>query len=218
MTKIKICGISETAHILETANLDIDFLGLVFAKSPRQISPGKARELVETAHKTTNRSLMVGVFVNHDVKEVNRIADYCPLDWVQLSGDESWEYCLEISKPIIKVIRIPITGIMTDLSDDLEKGYKVVNRKNIIVLLDTMTPNSYGGSGQTFNWQLIENIASEFPLMIAGGLTPDNVSRLIKQIQPWGVDASSGVEINGKKDISRIISFVQAVRGAHVNN
>jgi phosphoribosylanthranilate isomerase len=216
MTKIKICGISKLAHVLETANLGIDFLGLVFAKSPRQISPGKARELVEIAHKSNNRSLMVGVFVNHDVKEVNRIADYCPLDWVQLSGDESWEYCLEISKPIIKVIRIPTTGTVSDISADLTKGDKVVNRKNIIVLLDTMTPNSYGGSGHNFNWQLVKNVKSKFPLIIAGGLTPDNVSRLIKQIRPWGVDVSSGVEINGIKDISRIKSFVQAVRGTNV--
>jgi len=212
MTRIKICGIRCKAHALAAVEAGADFIGLVFAPSRRQVSPQKALPLVEVVRGLRSRPAVVGVFVNAAAQEVNHIADYCQLDWVQLSGDETWQYCQELKKAIIKVIHVSSGQKTDEILADIETGYQLLPEKELVCLLDSRVEGAYGGTGQVFNWQLAREVSVRFPAMIAGGLTPANVGQLVREVQPWGVDVSTGVESNGLKDASKIRAFVKAVR------
>ncbi len=216
MVRVKICGLSEVEHALVAGKAGADFLGLVFASSRRQVSPQRALPLVEAIHSLKERPVVVGVFVNLVAQEVNHIADYCRLDWVQLNGDETWQYCQEVSKPIIKVIHISTTRTADEVLADIEMGQRLFPERELVCLLDTETGDAYGGTGRTFDWQLAGEVSARFPVMVAGGLTPENVGRLVREVQPWGVDVSSGVETNGRKDSAKIRDFVRMVRSAGV--
>jgi phosphoribosylanthranilate isomerase len=214
MTNIKICGLSETNHVLAAAEVGADFIGLVFAPSPRQVSTKKALQLIEAVCHLKTRPAIVGVFVNSPTNEVNRIADYCHLDRVQLSGDETWEYCRRIERPIIKAIHVLNTSTPDKIISEITTGYRLLPKHNLIYLLDSKVADTYGGTGQAFDWKLAGKITARFPVLIAGGLTSRNVGGLVKKIQPWGVDVSSGVETKGQKDTKKIRTFIQAVRAA----
>ena len=212
MTRVKICGIRDKTHALAAVEAGADFIGLVFAPSQRQVSPQKALPLVEVVRGLRSRPAVVGVFVNAAAQEVNHIADYCQLDWVQLSGDETWRYCQELKKAIIKVIHVSSGQKTDEILADIETGYQLLPEKELVCLLDSGVGGAYGGTGQVFNWQLAREVSVRFPVMIAGGLTPANVGQLVREVQPWGVDVSTGVESNGLKDASKIRAFVKAVR------
>jgi len=218
MTRIKICGLSDIKSARETANAGADFIGLMFAASKRKVSLEKAREISEMIHKMDNPPALVGVFVNSTSEEVNLIADSCRLDWIQLSGDEDWQYCKSINNPIIKAIHIRESNTSEEIISEIESGYKVCSKNRLIYHLDTHHEVLYGGTGRIFNWQVAKKVTSRFPVMIAGGLTPGNVGQMIGEVHPWGVDVSSGVESEGLKDISKINSFISAVRESGKNN
>lgn len=213
MTKVKICGLSEVEHAVAAAGAGADFVSMVFAPSRRQISPEKAITIVEAIRKLNPPPAVAGVFVNLEAGEVNRIARLCQLDWVQFSGDETWEYCLEIEKPVLKVIHVS-QQTSKEVLTDIETGRRIMGKREFICLLDSGNKEAYGGTGETFDWRLAKEVAVRFPVMIAGGLTPENVGRLVEEVQPWGVDVSSGIETNGRKDIAKITAFIQAVRKA----
>jgi phosphoribosylanthranilate isomerase len=214
MTRIKICGLSEVEHALLAAEEGADFIGLMFAPSRRQISVERAAEISQAIHGLKKPPEVVGVFLDMPAAEINRIAEECGLDRVQLSGNEGWEYCLEIERPVTKVVHI-VAGKKTGyIIKEIEEGYLVVPKKDVICLLDTQVANAYGGTGQTFDWELAKEAARRFPVMIAGGLDPGNVTRLINQVRPWGVDVSSGVEVDGRKDAGKIREFIRSVREA----
>lgn len=214
MTRIKICGISETEHALLASKAGADFLGLVFAPSRRRVQPEKALQIVEAIHSLNHHPFSVGVFVNSPVQEVNRIANYCQLDWIQLSGDENRHYCQKIERPIIKVIHVSTFKTTKEILSEIETGYKFRPEHEVVYLLDSPVRDAYGGTGQAFDWRLAKDVSDKYPVIIAGGLTVENVRQLLRDVQPWGVDVSTGVETGGKKDIIKIGAFIEAVRRA----
>jgi len=212
MTRIKICGIKEETHAIALAKAGIDFIGLVFAPSPRQVTIYYAKKIIEIMRNKKNHTEIVGVFVNTAVGKVNRIADSCELDWVQLSGDEPWGYCRELDRPVIKVIRVSRNYKPEKIIADLSYGEKILAKQKHIFLIDSNSPEKFGGTGQPFNWKLARPIAEEFPVIIAGGLTPENVEEAMQIIKPWGVDVSTGVETKGVKDLDKILKFINIVK------
>lgn len=215
MIKIKICGIKTEAQALGAAAAGADFVGMVFARSPRQITPAQANNIV-TALKKLRKTApeIVGVFVNTPAREVNRIAESCGMDWVQLSGDEDPEYCREIARPVIKVLRVTSNCQPEQVCRDLEGWKQSLASQPYLFLLDAYDREKYGGTGRPLDWSTAGEIAKSYRLIIAGGLTPENVSEAVRTARPWGVDVSSGVETEGEKDMNKIEAFLKAVRSA----
>jgi phosphoribosylanthranilate isomerase len=214
MTRIKICGITETEQAVAAAEAGADYLGLVFAQSSRQINPQRAATIVHEVKKRVESPQMVGVFVNLPSNDVNFIAESCRLDWVQLSGDESWDFCRQIKKPVIKAIHIYSNSNAIQILDEIKKGYTFLSSEYLKILLDTRVKGSYGGTGQRFDWKLAKEVNLKYPVFVAGGLDINNVIKMISEVEPWGVDVSSGVESRGKKDIEKIRRFIQNVKSA----
>jgi phosphoribosylanthranilate isomerase len=142
---------------------------------------------------------------------VNHIAEYCGLDWVQLSGDEPWDYLGEIEKQVIKAIRVRSQQDSEEIIAEISSG-RQLRGDSFICLLDCHVEGSYGGTGKTFDWRLASQVSHRYPVIIAGGLSPQNVAEAIHIARPWGVDVSSGVETKGAKDASKIERFIQLVR------
>ncbi|MDD5190851.1 MAG: tryptophan synthase subunit beta, partial [Dehalococcoidales bacterium] len=216
MTKIKICGIQNTEDALVAAAAGADFIGMVFAASPRRVTPQTARQISDAVHAYHPRLCTVGVFVNLAADEVNRIAGESRLDYAQLSGDETWEYCRDITLPVIKAIHISPVQRAEDIAAEIEIGYRSLGDKLFSVLLDTGKAGLYGGTGESFDWKVMDKVGAHLRVFIAGGLHPQNVGALIKDFSPRGVDVSSGVEINGVKNHRLIKQFITAVRQVEV--
>ena len=214
MTRVKICGITDKANALAAVEAGADFIGLVFAPSKRQISPARAREIADAVKKSSTVTKLVGVFVNAPVFQVNEIADFCALDVIQLSGNESWEDCRKIASPVVKAVRVgreSSQGICAELS----AASRLLAGRRFVTLLDSKVEGKYGGTGETFAWDLAREVAKKFTVIVAGGLDPKNVASLIRRVAPWGVDVSSGVETGGVKDIAKMKAFIEAVRKAN---
>jgi len=216
MTRVKICGITEESHALAAVEAGADFIGLVFAPSSRRITPAKAYEIASAVKKNSNTTKVVGIFVNAPQSMVNKVADFCGLDWIQLSGDESWEYCRDVIKPIIKAIPVEQQS-PEEIYAKLSAGSKLLSTQRFITLLDSQANGKYGGTGLTFDWGIAQQVARRFPVIIAGGLNSENVAQAIEMVAPWGVDVSSRVEVDGIKSPAKIRAFIEAVRRADEN-
>jgi len=200
---VKICGITNIEDALRAAECGASAIGLIFAQeSPRRIGLGRAREIVSVLPDSVGR---VGVFVNEPVEFVNKCAAELRLDYAQLHGEEKPDYCRKVKADVIKAFRVSGEAEIEELT-----RYEVS-----AFLLDTFSPERRGGTGRTFNWSLALR-AKEFgvPVILSGGLNPENVVGAIETAAPAGVDASSGVEISpGKKDPQKVKAFVErAVR------
>ena len=157
----------------------------------------------------------VGVFVNAQAEDINRISEYCGLDRIQLHGDETLEYCSAIEKPVFKVVRIEAGKRGDDLLRTLEGKLEAIVEAGHTPMLDTVSKGPYyGGTGETFDWGLATELAKKFDFVLSGGLNPENVARAIEEVGPWVVDVSSGVETDGKKDGRKISAFARAVEKA----
>jgi len=202
MTWIKICGMTDVKEALEAAALGVDALGFLFAPSPRRIAPSTAREIITSLPPAIEK---VGVFVDEDLSEVQRIAGLCGLDTLQFHGQEPPEYCRQFSLRVIKAIRV----INPESLEEMEK-YPWAS-----ILLDAGSEDRAGGTGKTFNWEWAETSRQKRNFILSGGLNPGNVYRAIHLLRPMGVDVSSGVErAPGKKDLYKMMEFVKEVRKA----
>lgn len=203
MTKIKVCGIKTLEDAQSIIEGGVDFIGfqfISFAKKP--ISPEKALEIIQKLPKETK---LVGVFVNENQEKVNSITSQCNLSYVQLQGKESPEYCKLIKTPIIKAFEV-----MDELDLKIFEPYKGIVDK---FLLDT--PHDRARQpGQIFNWNIAKEACQKYDIMIAGGLSIENVSKAIKLLHPWGVDVSGGVMENNKISQAKVKEFIKAVRDA----
>jgi len=212
LTRVKICGVTDVPYARAAIDAGADLMGVVFAASPRRVTHQRAQEIAAIAKE--RKVPVVGVFVNTPAADVNTVAAFCGLDMVQLSGDENWEDCLKIDKPLIKAIHISSELGEKELLAQLEEGERRLGAGHAVYLLDTIIDHRYGGTGRSFAWEIARQAASRFPLIIAGGLHPGNVGQVVANLQPWGVDVSSGVETGGVKDAGKITTFVAAARSA----
>lgn len=203
MVRIKICGITNWEDACLAVELGADALGFIFAKSPRKVTPDTAKAIISQLPPLVSK---VGIFLDHQEEEVKGIAEYCRLDGLQFHGQESPSYCGQFGQKVIKAFRIRDANDLKALS-----LYKVD-----AFLLDTFDESLPGGTGKTFDWNLAVEAKKNGKIILSGGLNPDNVFSAIKQVQPYAVDVSSGVELApGKKDPEKLRAFFEAVEEAN---
>lgn len=206
-TRVKICGMTRAEDVEASVAAGADALGFVFyAPSPRYLSVERAATLMARVPPFVTR---VGLFVNATASEVTTHIEQLPLDVLQFHGDEDPEFCVSFGRPWIKVLRIK-PGV-----DLLESTRRCAAQERCLgVLADTFS-DQYGGTGKSFDWQLIPH-GLPLPLVLSGGLNPGNVGAAIEAVQPWAVDVSSGVEgdVKGCKDAAKIEEFMRGVRNA----
>lgn len=197
MIKVKICGITNKEDALYAAGCGADALGFIFyEKSPRYIEPDNAKTIIAALPPFVTT---VGVFVNKDFNDIRDITLLTGVTVVQLHGDESPSYCNLVEGKLIKAIRVK-----NDSSIEGLKKYDVDT-----FLLDSFDKNSFGGSGLTFDWKLAEKAKQYGKIILAGGLTPDNVEEAVKKVAPYGVDVNSGVEKKpGIKNKNKVKEFI----------
>lgn len=200
--RVKVCGITRSEDAIAAVQCGVDAIGFVFwPHSSRYIDPESARRIAEVIPPFI---CTVGVYVDPDAAWVEETARAAKLNLLQFHGDESPEFCNQFPQSYIKAIRVKPDA------DLLQYAQRYGAAKGL--LLDTYAADMPGGTGHAFDWQLIPQQLS-LPLILSGGLNPDNVARAIKQTQPWAVDVSSGVETaKGIKDEKKIIAFMQGVK------
>jgi phosphoribosylanthranilate isomerase len=199
LIRIKICGIQDAAAALAAAEAGADAVGLVFAPGKRQVNPKIAREICQALPPFVNK---VGVFVNAGVEAVKEIAGLCGLDTLQFHGQESAAYCSQFQQTVIKAFPIKDEASLAQLA-----GFR-----NHTLLLDSYSAGQSGGTGCVFPWELASKAGQAYRIILAGGLSADNVLAAIRAVRPVGVDVSSGVESNGKKDSRKIREFITTIR------
>ena len=217
MTKVKICSVQEAEHILAAAEAGASFVGLNFVPGVRRrLLEDKAREMVQAFRDRYDRTgpRLVGIFVDQPQDEVDRILQECDLDMAQLSGHESLEYARLVSRPVIKAVHVPTERPDEEAIDRLRPLLAELESAEILPLLHPDVGPAYGGTGATFDWKIARALAADRRFLLAGGLDPENVAQAVRQVQPWGVDVSSGVETAGIKDVEKIEAFVQGARAA----
>ena len=199
---VKVCGITNMEDALMVARAGADYLGFVLSDSLRRIDPETARHIIAALPDTARA---VGVFVDEPLEDVNRLARQCGLDFVQLQGRESPEYCLHCEVPVLKGIHM----------GDPEAVRQVHDYDVAALLFDTFVPGKAGGTGQAFDRRLLRALDYNGPFFLAGGLTPDTVGEAIRETSPFGVDVSSGVARSPRqKDQDLVHQFLEA---AHNN-
>ena len=202
MTKIKICGIKTVTDALAAKDAGANLIGFNFyQKSPRYVEVGQCRDIMSVMRKFGHITY-VGVFVNASVEVIRATIETCGLSFAQLHGDEPSQMMQFLNGKAFKAFR----GVPENLD-----GF--VKEHAPAFLLDASVKGSYGGTGVTADWNGAAELAKKYPLLLAGGLTPENVAEAVCIVKPWGVDVASGVEsAPGEKDVAKMSAFVKAVK------
>lgn len=200
--KVKICGVTRLDDALAAVRLGADALGFNFwPRSKRYIPPAEARAIIRRLPPLVTA---VGVFVDPSRDEVLRAVDVAGVVMAQLHGDEAPDFCASLPLPVLKAIRVAGVHSLAALASYEVRGF----------VLDTPSAG-YGGSGKTFEWSLVAEVAREMPVVLAGGLGPENVAAAVRTVRPWAVDVASGVEsAPGVKDEEKMRLFIDAAHGA----
>lgn len=207
MTQVKICGITNLKDAFVAAEAGADLLGFVFyPPSPRYLDPARAEQIISAVRCASYPVRFVGVFVNEEPGTVRQIVSRCGLDYAQLHGEEPPEMIttlMEQGLGVIKAFRVRDGASLIEIERYQATAY----------LLDAYVPGQPGGTGRTFDWRLAVQAKEHGPVILAGGLTPDNVAEVVRTVHPWGVDVSSGIEAaSGRKDHNKLQRFIAAVK------
>ena len=199
MVRVKICGISDSATAVVAAEAGADAIGLIFAPSRRRVTAAQAREIAAALPPFVTK---VGVFVDEERGRIEESIAACGLGAVQLHGAEPPEFCAGFRVPVVKAIRVKDASSLQQMT-----AYQVD-----AFLLDTFDASALGGTGRTFDWTLAIQAARTHRTILSGGMTPVNVVEALTRVVPYGVDVSSGVETDGRKDHAKIRDFIRRVR------
>lgn len=203
-----MCGLTREKDVEAGVEAGLDALGFIFfAKSPRNVEPDFVRDMVARMPPFVDS---VGVFVDRERREVEELVEYCGLSHAQLHGKEDPKYCERVERfvspcRVVKAFRVGVDSKAADFTpyEQVVHGY----------LLDTYVKGNVGGTGEVFDWKIIEGLQLRRPMILAGGLDIDNVAEAIKSLAPFGVDVNSGVEVApGVKDYEKLREFVRRVR------
>ncbi len=201
--RVKICGITNIEDARHASACGADALGFVFYPgSPRFVDPDQARRIIAELPPFITT---VGLFVNEAPDRIREMVEFCGLDTVQLHGEEEPDQCQYPPCRVIKALRLK-----DDMSDEVFGSYQVSS-----LLLDAYVPDQFGGTGKRCDWDKAADIASRYRVILAGGLTPDNVADAVCKVHPYGVDVSSGIEKQpGQKDPEKVAMFVRMAKEA----
>lgn len=204
-TKIKICGLTKIEQAVEIAELGVDALGFIlYPPSPRYIEPAGITKILRSLPPLVKT---VGVFVNEPVESLKTIMSDTGLELAQLSGDESPEYCQTLTEMGIRWIKA--IRVKDRSSLDLMEAYPSSD-----FLVDAWSKTEYGGTGETFDWNLLKELTGNYRIILAGGLNEKNVGAAVEKVNPYAVDLSSGVEIEpGVKSIEKVRALIKSLRG-----
>jgi phosphoribosylanthranilate isomerase len=203
--RVKICGLTRGRDVRAAVSCGADALGFVFAAaSKRVISPGQARELVQWVPAFVAR---VGLFLDQDAEQVGSILEQVPLSLLQFHGREDAAFCRQFGMPYIKAVSMQSGHATAQVVEQAEREFKDA----AALLMDSHDPGGLGGTGRAFNWQRMGQTGR--PLVLAGGLTPENVREAVRLVQPWAVDVSSGVEdAPGIKNAAAMRRFIEQAK------
>ena len=204
MIPVKICGITSCEDAELAVNYGASAIGMIFYQdSPRNIYPDKVEAWISSIPEKVKK---VGVFVNEKQKNIKTIVEKLNLDYIQLHGDESPEYCDKMIKPVIKTFRVG-----TNFDPDILDNFQVH-----AFLFDTYQEVKYGGTGKSFNWDLISDLETNTPIILSGGLSPENIIKGIETVQPSAIDVNSGVEIeSGVKDKVKVEKLFNTIENSN---
>lgn len=217
MIKVKICGIRSLEDALAAAAAGADFIGLVFVPGRHRRLEARTASTIVAGLKASGATapLVVGLFADQPLAEVNQTIQTCGLDLAQLCGQESLDYCRQVQAGVIKVVHIPDSALPEAEGDGLEDRVKAYRNAGNLVTLDRLVEGLQGGTGERFDWGIAARLSQRgHSFLLAGGLAPDNVAAAVATVKPWGVDVSSGVEAGGVKDHLKIRGFIRNARQA----
>lgn len=217
MVWIKICGITNIDDAKSISELGVDAMGFVLsADSPRRVEIITAYRIIEALRTGENKISMVGVFVNEEIRKVLNDYRSLRLDYIQLSGDEDRDYLKDLKEKAkdIKIIKsIRIKNKSESYSAKINKKVDKLKEYADFILMDSYSKNVYGGTGVSFNWDIVKDYYREIPVILSGGLDAENVRQAVDIVKPFGVDASSKLEIYpGKKDIDKVTKFINVLK------